>query len=162
MQYNKKRFYEVRKRGYRSHLEEIIAKQIVQADHSLRYEMTKIKWVDFAIRSYTPDFVLDNGIIIEVKGFWATGDRRKHVEIQQQHSNLDIRLVFENSERKIRKGSATSYGRWCEKKNITYCDRVIPQAWLEEKLIFMPPDLVTVGILMEPPIIEREDQNECT
>lgn len=155
MQYNKKRFYEVRKRGYRSRLEEIIAKQIVQADHSLRYEMTKIKWVDFAIRSYTPDFVLDNGIIIEVKGFWATGDRRKHVEIQQQHSDLDIRLVFENSGRKIRKGSATSYGKWCEKKNIQYCDRIIPQAWLMEKLISMPPALINVGTRSEPPTRKR-------
>lgn len=155
MQYNKKRFYEVRKRGYRSRLEETIAKQIAQANHSLRYELTKIKWVDFAIRSYTPDFVLDNGIIIEVKGFWATGDRRKHVEIQQQHSDLDIRLVFENSGRKIRKGSATSYGKWCEKKNIQYCDRVIPQAWLREKLVSMPPALINVDTLSEPPIRKR-------
>lgn len=155
MQYNKRRFYEVRKRGYRSRLEEIIAKQIVQANHSLRYELTKIKWVDFAIRSYTPDFVLDNGIIIEVKGFWPTADRRKHAEIQQQHSDLDIRLVFENSGRKIRKGSATSYGKWCEKKNIQYCDRVIPQAWLREKLVSMPPALINVDTLSEPPTRKR-------
>ena len=155
MQYNKKRFYEVRKRGYRSRLEETVAKQIAQANHSLRYEMTKIKWVDFAIRSYTPDFVLDNGIIIEVKGFWATGDRRKHVEIQQQHSDLDIRLVFENSGRKIRKGSATSYGKWCEKKNIQYCDKIIPQAWLTEKLISMPPALINIETRSEPPTRKR-------
>ena len=153
--YNRKRFREARKRGYRSHLEETIANQILKAKHSLRYETVKIKWVDFAIRSYTPDFILDNGIIIEVKGFWSTGDRRKHAEIQQQHSNLDVRLVFENSGRKIRKGSATSYGMWCEKKNIQYCDRVIPQKWLKEKLIFMPSkivDVVDVGVLIEPPI----------
>ena len=112
MQYNKKGFIKARQRGYRSHLEEVVAKQIVKAQNKLRYENIKIQWIDFAIRSYTPDFVLDNGIIIEVKGFWATGDRRKHVEIQQQHSNLDIRLVFENSARKIRKGSKTSYGAW--------------------------------------------------
>ena len=152
MQYNKKGFIKARQRGYRSHLEETIANQITKAKHSLRYEEMKIKWIDFAIRAYTPDFVLDNGIIIEVKGFWATGDRRKHVEIQQQHPNLDIRLVFENSKRKIRKGSTTSYGKWCEKKDIRYCDRIIPQAWLREKLIFMPPKLIDVGILIEPPI----------
>jgi|TARA_R100000306_G_scaffold13338_1_gene16063 hypothetical protein len=152
MQYNKKGFIKARQRGYRSHLEEVVAKQIVKAQNKLRYENIKIQWIDFAIRSYTPDFVLDNGIIIEVKGFWATGDRRKHVEIQQQHSNLDIRLVFENSARKIRKGSKTSYGAWCEKKDIKYCDRVIPQEWLKEKLVFMPPELTNVGILIEPPI----------
>ena len=74
MQYNKKGFYIARKKGYRSGLEETIAKQIKKANHQLRYETIKIKWVDFAIRSYTPDFVLDNGIIIEVKGFWTTFD----------------------------------------------------------------------------------------
>ena len=142
--YNKKGYEKARAKGFRSGLEQIIAKQIKQARHKLRYETIKIKWVDFAIRSYTPDFVLDNGIIIEVKGFWPTADRRKHAEIQQQHSDLDIRLVFENSGRKIRKGSATSYGKWCEKKNIQYCDRVIPQAWLKEKLISMPPALINV------------------
>ena len=152
MQYNKKGFVKARKRGYRSHLEEVVAKQILTAQHSLRYEQIKIKWIDFAIRSYTPDFVLDNGIVIEVKGFWSTGDRRKHVEIQQQHPSLDIRLVFENSSRKNRKGSTTSYGMWCDKKDIQYCDRVIPQAWLSEQLIFMPPELIDVGVLIEPPI----------
>ena len=149
MQYNKKGFYAVRKRGYRSQLEETIAKQIVKAKHKLRYEKTKIKWVDFAIRSYTQDFVLDNGIIIEVKGFWSTDDRRKHLEIHQQHPHLDIRLVFENSSRKIRKGSATSYAKWCEKKDLVYCDRVIPQGWLKEKLSSMPPTLTEATLESE-------------
>ena len=144
MQYNKKGFYTARKKGYRSGLEEIIAKQIKKSKHELRYETIKIKWVDFAIRSYTPDFVLDNGIIIEAKGFWTTFDRRKHLEIQRQHPNLDIRLVFENSDRKIIKGSATSYGKWCEKKKIVFCNRVIPQTWLTEKLNFMPSTIVEV------------------
>lgn len=149
MQYNKRGFRKARQKGYRSGLEETIAKQIHKAKHILRYETIKIKWIDFAIRSYTPDFVLDNGIIIEVKGFWSTGDRRKHLEIHQQHPNLDIRLVFENSSRKIRKGSATSYAKWCEKKDLVYCDRVIPQAWLKEKLSSMPPTLTEANLESE-------------
>jgi len=142
--YNKKGYREVRKRGFRSGLEENIAKQIKQAKHRVRYEEVKIKWVDFSIRSYTPDFILDNGIILEVKGFWSTADRRKHAEIKKQHDDLDIRLVFENSRRKIRKGSKTTYGGWCEKKNIIYCDRVVPQNWLREKLIVMPQQIIEI------------------
>ena len=142
--YNKKGYREVRKRGFRSGLEENIAKQIKQAKHRVRYEEVKIKWVDFSIRSYTPDFILDNGIILEVKGFWSTADRRKHAEIKKQHDDLDIRLVFENSRRKIRKGSKTTYGGWCEKKNIVYCDRVVPQNWLREKLIVMPQQIIEI------------------
>ena len=98
--YNKKGYREVRKRGFRSGLEENIAKQIKKAKHKVRYEEVKIRWVDFSIRSYTPDFVLDNGIILEVKGFWSTADRRKHLCIKKQHPELDIRFVFENSRRK--------------------------------------------------------------
>ena len=142
--YNKKVYREVRKRGFRSGLEENIAKQIKKAKHKVRYEEVKIRWVDFSIRSYTPDFVLDNGIILEVKGFWPTADRRKHAEIKKQHGDLDIRLVFENSRRKIRKGSKTTYGDWCEKKSIVYCDRVVPQNWLREKLIVMPTQTIEI------------------
>ena len=71
------------------------------------------------------------------------------IGVQQQHPNLDIRLVFENSSRKIRKGSSTSYAKWCEKKDIVYCDRVIPQKWLREKLISMPPTLIEANLESE-------------
>jgi|TARA_R110000744_G_scaffold239656_3_gene357038 hypothetical protein len=146
--YNKEGYRKARASGFRSGLEQIIAKQIKQARHKIRYEAMKIQWVDFSIRSYTPDFVLDNGIILEVKGFWSTADRRKHVEIKTQHTHLDIRMVFENSRRKIRKGSKTTYADWCKKKDIPFCDRVVPKTWLTEKLIMMPPKLIeTKGTL---------------
>ena len=142
--YNKKGYRKARATGFRSGLEQLVATQIKKSNHILRYETIKIKWVDFSIRSYTPDFILDNGVILEVKGFWSTADRRKHVEIKKQHDTLDIRMVFENSKRKIRKGSNTTYGDWCNKKNIRYCDRVIPRNWLREKLILMPATLTEV------------------
>ena len=142
--YNKRGYSKARLKGFRSGLEQVVAAQITKEKHTLRYETTKIQWVDFSIRSYTPDFILDNGIIIEVKGFWSTADRRKHIEIKKQHDTLDIRLVFENSKRKIRKGSKTTYAAWCEKKDIVYCDRIIPRTWLQENLIFMPPNIITV------------------
>ena len=85
--------------------------------------------------------------IIEVKGFWSTSDRRKHVEIKQQYPELDIRLLFENSKRKIRKGSSTTYGMWCEKKNIVFCDRVIPKKWFKDKTKrAMPSKIISYAI----------------
>ena len=142
--YNKKGYRKSRASGFRSGLEEKVAEQIQKASNKIRYESVKIKWVDFAIRSYTPDFILDNGIIIEVKGFWAVSDRKKHVKVKEQHSDLDIRIVFENSKRKIRKGSNTTYGMWCEKNDILFYDRIIPLVWMKEKLKFMPPKLVDI------------------
>ncbi len=58
------------------------------------------------------DFVLHNSIIIETKGMFTAADRRKHLAIKKQHPNLDIRFVFENSRRKLRKGAKSSYGEW--------------------------------------------------
>ena len=60
------------------------------------------------IRTYTPDFELPNGIIIESKGRFVAADRKKHLLVQKQHPELDIRFVFSNSKAKISKGSKTT------------------------------------------------------
>ena len=54
-------------------------------------------------------------------------------------------MVFENSKRKIRKGSKTSYGMWCDKNDILYYDRIIPLSWMKEELLFMPPTVVVIN-----------------
>ena len=45
-------------------------------------------------RLYKPDFVLNNGIIIEAKGWFKARDRVKHLLIQEQYPELDIRFCF--------------------------------------------------------------------
>lgn len=82
---------------------------------------------------YTPDFVLENGIIIESKGRFLTEDRQKHLLVQKQHPEYDIRFVFSNSKTKISKRSKTTYADWCEKHGFLYADKEIPNAWLKEK-----------------------------
>lgn len=81
---------------------------------------------------YTPDFVLPNGIIIETKGLFSSEDRRKHRNIQKQHPEKDIRFVFSNSRAKLRKGSTTTYGDWCDRHGFLYADRLIPTGWINE------------------------------
>jgi hypothetical protein len=97
------------------------------------YEGIKIEWEDLAYRTYTPDFVLHNGIIIETKGRFTAADRRKHLAIKKQHPKLDIRFVFTNSKSKLRKGAKSSYADWCIKYDFRYYDRIIPEDWLKEK-----------------------------
>ena len=41
---------------------------------------------------------------------FTAADRRKHLAIKRQHPKLDIRFVFENSRRKLRKGAKSTYG----------------------------------------------------
>jgi hypothetical protein len=128
-----KQFRAARKHGYRSGLELKVAKELDDQGFDYLYEKVKIEWEDLAYRTYTPDFVLLNGIIIETKGQFTTADRRKHLAIKKQHPNLDIRFVFENSRRKLRKGAKSTYAEWCVKYNFLYYDRIIPEDWLKEK-----------------------------
>ena len=84
------------------------------------------------IARYTPDFVLENGIIIEVKGRFLTADRQKHLLVKHQHPQLDIRFLFSRSKERISKKSKTTYAMWCEKNGFKYADETIPSQWLEE------------------------------
>ena len=117
---------------YRSGLEEEAAAFLKTRQKKVEYEKLKIEWEDLKYRTYTPDFELDNGIIIETKGIFSAADRRKHIEIQKQHPNLDIRFVFSNAQAKLYKGAKSRYSDWCEQKGFKWAHRVIPEEWLLE------------------------------
>jgi hypothetical protein len=119
--------------GYRSGLEEATGINLTEREVSFEYEKMKITWLDSKERSYTPDFVLENGIIIETKGRFVSADRRKHKEIKKQYPDLDIRFVFSNSRAKLYKGAKSTYGEWCEKHGFLYSDKIIPEFWTAEE-----------------------------
>jgi len=121
------------KYGYRSGLEFKISMALDTLRYKYDYESIKIEWEDLAYRTYTPDFILNNGIIIETKGRFLTTDRRKHLCIKKQHPKLDIRFVFTNSRSKLSKGAKSTYAEWCIKHGFRYYDRIIPEDWLKEK-----------------------------
>lgn len=131
-----RRFNAAKKYGYRSGLEHEVAKQIKSKGLRVRYEdpKSKIAFVQPALnRTYTPDFILPNGIIIETKGRFTVEDRKKHLWIREQYGEkYDIRFVFSSSRAKIRKGSKTTYADWCEKNGFLYADILIPEEWFEE------------------------------
>ena len=134
-----KQFIVARRLGYRSGLEHKVSQYLDDLNINYSYEGIKIEWEDLAYRTYTPDFILHNNIIIETKGMFTAIDRRKHLCIKKQHPELDIRFVFTNSNRKLRKGAKSSYGEWCIKYGFRYYDRIIPEDWLKEKgKIFYP------------------------
>jgi len=98
------------------------------------YEQVKIEYHKPAKTSkYTPDFVLENGIIIETKGIFDTADRQKHLLIKEQLPELDIRFVFSNPNQRISKISKTTYAMWCEKNGFAYFAKAVPTEWLKEK-----------------------------
>jgi len=122
------------KNGYRSGLEEDVCKQLEAMGVPYEYEKMKIKYIKPASEhQYTPDIVLDNGIIVETKGRFLIADRKKHMLIKRQQPHLDIRFVFSNSNQKLNKGSYTTYAQWCVKNGFMYADKTIPHDWIIER-----------------------------
>lgn len=119
--------------GYRSGLEDKIADQLRAKGIAFEYETMKIKYEKPVTKhTYTPDFVLPSGIIIETKGRLILADRKKHLLIKEQHPHLDIRFCFQNANTKISAGSPTTYANWAEKNGFKWCNKTIPDEWLTE------------------------------
>src|SRR5210317_1251039 len=118
---------------FRSGLEERTAKYLKKLKVKFTYEKLKIRWQDLRYRTYTPDFVLSNGIIVETKGRFITSDRQKHLMIKEQHPDLDIRFVFSNPNSKLYKGSKTTYADWCDKHGFKWAKEEIPLEWIKER-----------------------------
>jgi hypothetical protein len=103
-----------------------------------KYESLSIPYLKVHI--YKPDFVLPNGIIVEVKGRFTSLDRAKHKLVKKHHPELDIRFVF-GWNNKLNKSSLTRYSDWCDQHGFkyaivaTYNKKIlasVPQAWLKE------------------------------
>lgn len=119
------------KHGWRSGLEERVAKELTEAGVGYEYESVKVKYDVHETRTYTPDFILEKGyVIVETKGRFTTADRKKHLLIKKQHPKLDIRFVFQNSRAKLYKGAKSTYADWCDKHGFQYADKSIPEEWL--------------------------------
>ena len=138
-----KLFRTSRKMGYRSGLELSVSEALKEQNINFDYESIKIEWEDLAYRTYTPDFILHNGIIIETKGMFTAADRRKHLAGKKQHPKLDIRFVFENSKRKLRKGAKSTYAEWCMRYDFLYHDRIIPEEWIKKRGKKKHPTFIT-------------------
>ena len=121
------------KYGFRSGLEERVAADLTEKSVGFSFEAIKIPYTKpESVHSYTPDFVTENGIIVEAKGRYLTEDRQKQLLVKKQNPDLDIRFVFSNSKAKINKRSTTTYADWCSKNGFKYADKLVPQEWLEE------------------------------
>lgn len=121
------------KYGFRSGLEETIAVDLTSKGVGFTYEELTVPYVKPEKPSkYSPDFVLENGIIVESKGRFLTEDRQKQLLVKKQHPDLDLRFVFSNSRARISKRSQTTYADWCRKNGFKFADKIIPEEWLKE------------------------------
>lgn len=133
---NSKKRKEAEKRGYRSSLELEVAKDLEKynINPKLIYECLVLNYIiPESKKKYTPDYVLPNGIIVEVKGYWSLEDRKKFLYVRESNPDKDIRMVFQNSKNKLRKSSKTTYSDFCIKNNIIFAEKKIPLNWIFEK-----------------------------
>ena len=115
--------------NYRSGLEEKVADLLRELGVSYEYESTKVPYV--IQHSYTPDFVLTNGVHLECKGYWDADDRRKIKAVKTLNPDLDLRMVFQAPFNTISKKSKTTYAQYCERLNIPWTSyHNIPLEWL--------------------------------
>lgn len=127
---------------YRSKFEAQIAQDLEARGVPFHYEPFKVPYNKPVRQStYTPDYVLPNGIIVEAKGYFESADRTKHILVKAQNPHLDIRFVFQNSNNKLTKGSKTTYGDWATKNGFKYTDKHIPEEWVNEQPTAPPPSL---------------------
>jgi len=124
---------------FRSQFEELHYKTSLLKGYKPKYEADD-EILPYTIpeseHKYLPDFVYekldDSKMIVETKGVWKLEDRKKWLFLKRQYPHLDLRIVFERPDNKIKKGSKTSYADWCDKVGIKWAAKVMPDSWFKE------------------------------
>jgi hypothetical protein len=114
---------------FKSQLEEKVSDLLCELGIDYEYEPTNVPYQ--IMHHYSPDFLLNNGVYLETKGYWDAADRRKMKAVKEQNPDLDIRMVFQAPFNTISKKSKTTYAKYCERIKIPWTSwHNIPIEWL--------------------------------
>ena len=135
-----------RESGYRSAAEERLAENLTNSGIGFEYEkliLTYEKKVPrglckncgqkqvVKLATYKPDFVLDNGVIIEYKGRLTSQDRTKLVAVAKSNPDRRIRLLF-GSDNKLTKNNEKRYSQWAAEHGFDYAIGTPPRRWIRK------------------------------
>lgn len=128
---------QAKKAGYRSKFEHTIATYFQNNKIPFSYESHKLQYtVPETPRTYIADWNINNStnILYESKGRFTAADRKKMLLVMRSNPFITIRMIFQNASVKITKTSKITYGQWCDKHGIEWCDwrKGFPKAWLKE------------------------------
>lgn len=133
-----------RKSGYRSGAEELLAEALAASGIGFEYESLKLEYEKpvrkgkckecngkkvVKVATYTPDFVLFNGRIIEYKGRLTATDRSKLIAVRNSNPDTKIHLLF-GSDNKLQKNSEKRYSDWAKANGFDYAIGATPRRWL--------------------------------
>lgn len=114
----------------KSTIERTLDLQLKVSGLEYSYEKTKLPYI--LSYNYIPDFyVPSKEIYIEAKGWLRRTDQAKMKAVKAQHSELDIRFVFEEAGKKIQ-GSKTTNAQWADRNGFPWAEGRIPEDWLND------------------------------
>lgn len=122
-----------RKAGMKSIGEVRCAADLEKRKVKFVYEDTTVEY-QHKPQHYTPDFdiiVKGKTLHIEYKGKLDYETRKKLLSVRASNPNMQIAIVFEKANNKIRKGSKTTYGMWAESKGFKWSELTVPKEWLK-------------------------------
>ncbi|MTD92897.1 hypothetical protein GIW81_00955 [Hyphomicrobium sp. xq] len=120
--------------GYRSTAEHRVAEALKTAGVPVIYEKHRLPYTHPATNHhYTPDFVLPNGIAIEVKGFLLMDSRKTLLLVREQHPDLDLRLVINKLTARVQGLKKLNLAQWCDKFGFAWAVGAVPLDWLKER-----------------------------
>ena len=131
---------------YRSKLEERVCNNLRNRRIDFSYEPYQIQYttevkpaycancghnVILKERNYTPDVVLGNGVVVEIKGKFTGEMRTKMLAVRRCNPDLDLRMLFPSDHLLTRK-KKQRYSDWCERNGFTYhVGEQVPSDWVE-------------------------------
>lgn len=116
---------------FRSGFERSIATNLRQRKVAFEYETLELPYK--LEKVYRPDFILPNGIIVEAKGLFDDPAKRKMLAVKACHPDKDIRMLFMDASKKVRKGAKMTYAGWADKHGFPWAEGIkIPQEWIDE------------------------------
>ncbi len=115
--------------AFKSNFERTISAYLKRFKVAHEYESLKIPYI--MNHTYSPDFVLANGVLIECKGrFRDAAEIAKMRAVKAQHPELDIRFCFMYPDKKIL-NYKTTHAQWAERHGFPWCSAEIPEEWLK-------------------------------
>lgn len=114
--------------GLKSGFERTIVANLNSRKVSFKYEGLILPYTLHG--EYHPDFVFENGVIVEAKGYLDREAKRKMVAVKKQHPDRDIRFLFMYGDKKI-PGSKQTHGEWARKNGFPWAEGEIPDEWLK-------------------------------
>lgn len=125
-----KQSMEIFRKKFRSGFEKTVALALTEAGVPFEFETVNIGYSLDHI--YIPDFILPNGILIECKGFFRADERKKHLAIQKQYPELDIRFVFMSPTSVVGGAKKLTCAKWADRNGFLWAEKWIPKSWTKE------------------------------